>query len=55
MLETGVIKKFKNIQVQFHMGIDGDIERRDKIHEGLKNNGFKIKFNYPFVWESWYQ
>tara|TARA_R110002020_G_scaffold381800_1_gene592698 strand:- start:6015 stop:6629 length:615 start_codon:yes stop_codon:yes gene_type:complete len=53
MLYTGIINKFKNIQVQFHMGIDGDIERRNKIREGLKTNGFKNKFDYPFVWESW--
>jgi FkbM family methyltransferase len=55
MLKTGVINKFKNIQIQFHLGINGDKERRDKIREGLENNGFKEKFNYPFVWESWYK
>ena len=55
MLKTGLINKFKNIQIQFHLGIDGDRERRDKIREGLKENGFKEKFNYPFVWESWYK
>ena len=53
MLETGLINKFKNIQVQFHYGVDNDIERREKIHKDLTNNGFNIKFNYPFVWESW--
>jgi len=55
MLKTGLINKFKNIQIQFHLGINGDKERRDKIREGLENNGFKEKFNYPFVWESWYK
>ncbi len=53
MLKTGIINKFKNIQIQFHLGIRGDRERRDKIHKGFKENGFKEKFNYPFVWESW--
>lgn len=53
MLKTGLINKFKNIQIQFHLGIDNDIKRRDIIRDGLKNNGFKIKFDYPFVWESW--
>ena len=53
MLETGSINKFKNIQVQFHLGIKDDINRRNKIREGLVNNGFKIKFEYAFVWESW--
>jgi len=55
MLKTGIINKFKNIQIQYHLGIEGDVERRDKIREGLKSNGFKEKFNYPFVWESWYK
>lgn len=53
MLGTGSINKFKNIQVQFHLGIENDVERREKIREGLTKNGFKNNFNYPFVWESW--
>lgn len=53
MLENGSINKFKNIQVQFHLGIEGDDKRRNKIREGLQSNGFTIKFDYPFVWESW--
>jgi FkbM family methyltransferase len=53
MLKTGIVNKFKNIQIQFHKGIDNDIERRDNIRSGLSNNGFVEKFNYPFVWESW--
>lgn len=53
MLETGSINKFKNIQIQFHLGVENDIERRLNIQEGLSKNNFKIKFEYPFVWESW--
>jgi FkbM family methyltransferase len=53
MLKTGSINKFKNIQVQFHLGIENDIERRNKIRDGLTANGFKNNFDYPFVWESW--
>ena len=53
MLETGSINKFKNIQVQFHLGIENDVERREKIRDGLVKNGFKNNFDYPFVWESW--
>ena len=52
-LETGSINKFKNIQVQFHLGIENDVERREKIRDGLTKNGFKNNFDYPFVWESW--
>jgi len=53
MLENGLVNKFKNIQIQFHLGIEDDIKRRDKIRLGLINNGFKLNFDYPFVWESW--
>ena len=53
MLLTGSINKFKNIQIQFHLGIENDVERRNKIRDGLIENGFKNKFDYPFVWESW--
>lgn len=53
MLENKSINKFKNIQVQFHLGIENDVTRRDKIRDGLIANDFKNKFDYPFVWESW--
>lgn len=55
MLKTGSINKFKNIQVQFHYGIKNDTIRRDNIQNGLVAHGFKPRFNYPFVWESWYK
>lgn len=53
MIETGYINRIKNIQIQFHLGIDNAVERRDKIREKLTLNGFKIKYDYPFVWEAW--
>jgi len=53
MLQTGSINKFKNLQIQFHLGIENDIERRNKIRDGLIANGFNNNFDYPFVWESW--
>lgn len=53
MIQTGTIHNFKNIQIQFHIFVDNYIERRNKIHKYLKNNGFRINFDYPFVWESW--
>jgi FkbM family methyltransferase len=55
MLETGIVNKFKNIQIQFHLGVENDVERRNKIRNGLILNGFKNNFDYPFVWESWYK
>jgi len=53
MIESNTIDKFKNIQIQFHLGIDNDIERRNIIQKNLVSKGFKNKFDYPFVWESW--
>lgn len=53
MINSGIITKFKNIQIQYHLGIDNDRERREKIRNGLITNDFKLKFDYPFVWESW--
>jgi FkbM family methyltransferase len=55
MILTRLINKFKNIQIQFHLGIENDVERREKIRNNLLDNGFKIKFDYPFVWEAWYK
>jgi len=53
MIESDIVNKFKNIQIQFHLGIKNDIERRDNIQKNLISKGFKNKFDYPFVWESW--
>ena len=53
MINCGIINNFKNIQIQYHLGIDNDRERREKIRNSLITNGFKLKFDYPFVWESW--
>jgi FkbM family methyltransferase len=53
MSESNIINKFKNVQIQFHLGIGNDVERRDNIQKNLISKGFKNKFDYPFVWESW--
>jgi FkbM family methyltransferase len=53
MIESSIIDKFKNVQIQFHLGIGNDIERRNNIQKNLISKGFKNKFDYPFVWESW--
>jgi FkbM family methyltransferase len=55
MIDNNIVNKFNNIQIQYHLGIENDRERREKIRDGLILNGFKNKFDYPFVWESWYK
>lgn len=53
MIENKLIRKFKNIQIQFHLNIENCIQRRDIIRDKLLENNFEISFDYPFVWESW--
>lgn len=53
MIDKKIINNIKNIQIQFHLGIEGDINRRENIQKSLIEIGFINKFNYPFVWESW--
>lgn len=53
LVNEDILDKFKYIQIQFHQGIEDYISRRDSIHKKLLDRGFKIRFNYLFVWESW--
>ncbi len=53
MIDTEIIQRFKNIQVQFHLGIDDAEYKRKRFQKELINRGFVNKFEYPFVWESW--
>lgn len=53
MIQTGVIDRIKNIQVQFHLGIEDDVEKHYHISKGLEARGFKVKYSYLFAWEGW--
>ena len=53
MFDKNILNNIKNIQIQFHEGIDNFIERRISIQEKLSLCGFINNFDYPFVWESW--
>lgn len=53
MFKNNIIEKFENIQIQFHLGIDGDVKRRDMIRNNFVSLGYVLNFDYPFVWESW--
>lgn len=52
LLETGLIKNFTNLQVQFHDFHPNAVERYATIREKLKET-HDIKYEYPFVWEGW--
>ena len=53
MIETGDIDRFKNIQIQFHLGIEDATSKHEKICKDLEAREFKVKYSYPFVWEGW--
>lgn len=53
IIETGLIKNIKYLQVQFHLIEGQDCEN---MYEGLKQRlllTHKIDWQYPFCWESW--
>lgn len=52
MLETQIILKCKNIQVQFHDFFPGAIEARQQIRQELAKS-HHLTYDYPFVWENW--
>lgn len=52
LIETGLIRNIKNLQVQFHNFYPNAIQRRDNIIKHLKNTHV-CKYNYLFVWEGW--
>lgn len=52
IIETGIVTKFKNIQVQFHKFIPDCDARRDKIREELSKTHI-CEWEYEFIWESW--
>jgi FkbM family methyltransferase len=52
LVDTGYIKKVKNIQVQFHHFVPDAYRRRRKIQKMLSVT-HDLDWCYPFVWESW--
>lgn len=51
--KSGIINKVKYLQVQFHRYGENYELRHKTIQENLKNLGFKLRFEYDFVWEAW--
>jgi CDP-paratose 2-epimerase len=52
MIETGLVKNCKNIQVQFHtLHSNFEVEYNEII--GLLNRTHIKTYFYPFVWENW--
>lgn len=52
LIQSGLIKKIKYIQVQFHNFIDDAEIKRKQIRESLSQTHSEM-WCYKFVWESW--
>lgn len=52
IIELGLHKKIKNLQIQFHRFIEHCDVRREKIQEGLSET-HKCTWNYEWIWENW--
>lgn len=52
LISTGLIKKIKEIQVQFHRNIKNYKEEYSKTKVKLKET-HKLKWRFPFIWEDW--
>ena len=54
LIEVGITKDIKDIQVQFHDFIPDAKVRMKKIQEGLRKTHF-LTYQYEFVWENWHR
>lgn len=52
MIETGLIKRVDNLQVQFHDFMPNAAQKRADL-QCLLADTHTLVFEYPFVWESW--
>lgn len=52
MLDTGLINRVADIQIQFHQFIQDAESRRNTIRERLRQTHY-LTYDYEFVWENW--
>lgn len=52
LIESGWIKKIKNVQVQFHAFVPNAEARMRKLQEILSKTHI-LTYQYPWVWENW--
>jgi FkbM family methyltransferase len=52
LLDTGLVTKIKNIQVQFHTFIPDAEKRMESIQHRLQQT-HRLTYQYRFVWENW--
>jgi FkbM family methyltransferase len=54
MLDTAIINRINDIQVQFHDFVENAIERREAIRARLAIT-HRLTYDYEFVWENWHK
>ncbi len=52
MVDTRIVEKCYDIQVQFHSNYPRAEQLRNEIRDSLQKSHF-ITYDYPFVWENW--
>jgi FkbM family methyltransferase len=52
MIETGIVRRCRDIQVQFHTFYPDAELRREQLRNSLSRTHF-LTYDYPFVWENW--
>jgi FkbM family methyltransferase len=52
LLDQGLIRRIKNLQIQFHNFVENAPARRRQIRSRLSHTHTE-QWNYPFIWESW--
>jgi FkbM family methyltransferase len=52
LIQSGIVPRIKNIQVQFHDFVP-DAERRMRCIQADLARTHRLTYEYPFVWENW--
>lgn len=52
LLETGIVKNIRNIQIQFHNFVPNSEKMMISIKEALSKT-HRLTYEYKFIWENW--
>lgn len=52
LIESNIITKINNLQIQFHYFISDATSKRDQLRNMLKNT-HELTYDFPWVWENW--
>ncbi len=52
MLATGLVRRCRDLQIQFHEFAENARELRSALRDGLRES-HDPTYDYPFVWENW--